>query len=415
MNYSNSLKYMNSFMPSSSSAPISPSRAALLCSLLGGVNRADAELNFIFIPSGAEGYAVGLMLESVIKREGYAVGRMTSEFGFDSRSMLSVNCAPAAIPDYNRAVAALKDAVLRSQEQGFLFEEASFALALLICRMIGCRYIILQGMSGDELDLSSLCAPYDIVVAPTAHSVQDPLVQVLCRAISQGTRAIVSGNQSMPVYTRISSACKGVGVTFTVKKNFKVNAISSLRLDFTYVATRSKGIDCTLRSPSLSLCECAMLTIETIQAMRNVGVTVKGKSIQEGLASVTSTGLFDVFSVSPLMLFDSAENAYEISSMLNTLDEVFGRERYTGLSLCVPEAIAGELARFENIKDLTVVGGALESYCGIAAENTVICKDASEAARVLREAMISGDDTLVFGSVAFSRAVKCELLRISGM
>ena len=116
MKYVNSLKYMNSFEPLAALSDISLSRTASLCELLGRVN---INIKSIFLPSGTAGYMTSVMLESVIKHEGYRVGRITSEFGFDCRKMVYIDGAQANIEDFNRAVAELKAKVISVADQKF--------------------------------------------------------------------------------------------------------------------------------------------------------------------------------------------------------------------------------------------------------------------------------------------------------
>ncbi len=403
MKYVNSLKYMNSFEPSSKPSDISLKRTALLCELLGRVN---INTKCIFIPGGSAGYATAVMLESVIKCEGYHVGRITSEFGFDSRKMVFIDGAPASIDDYNRAVAELKAKISAIADQQFLREEVYFALSLLLCKMNDCKYIILEGMSCKDYDLASLCAPFDIVIAPVAQEIDEPSVDAVCKAISEGARAIVSGNQKIPIYGKISSVAK-TGINVTAKKNFTVKSCSGIRLDFSY--GNREGY--SMRSPSVIQRDCAMLVIDTAQAMRRDGVKVQWSSIESGISSATCTGLFDTFSVSPLMLFDSASDAHGVSALLSTLDEVFGKDRFKDISVCVPVSAIPCLSLFEDIDTVTVVGADSLDVGEIGAQNLIFCKDLKEASKQLAAQMKNGKNVLAFGSVAFVTELKDELSR----
>ncbi len=405
MKYVNSLKYMNSFAPSESHSDISASRTAQLCELLGRVN---INTKSIFIPSGSTGYMTSVMLESVIKSEGYRVGRITSEFGFDCRKMVYIDGAPASIEDFNRAVAELKSKVISVPDQCFLREEAAFALSLLLCRMNDCRYIILEGMSSDSFDLSSLCAPYDIVIVPEIKDENDRELAVVCRAISQGSRAIVSANQKVTVYNKLATVAK-TGITVTAKKSFESWHISGLRQDFAY-GTR-EGY--TIKSPSIIGRESAMLVIDAALSIRRDGIKVQWSNIEAGLAVASNMGSFDVFSVSPLMVFDSACDADGVWAIKTTAEAVLGGGALEHVSLCAPISAIAAISRFEGIDKLIIVGDVkYDDISWISANSVVCCKTLKSAAKELNLNIKSGKNTVALGSVAFALELKEELTNL---
>ena len=153
MKYANSLKYMNSFPKASSKGEISTKRALELCMALGRVN---IGMRSICLSGDSAGHAIAIMLESVIKCSGHNLGRLTTVGGFDSRSSIFINGEIPPIEDYNLAVAELKSAVSKNPDMGYTKEETTFALGLLMCKMSGCEYVILEGMSGSEFSLDSI-------------------------------------------------------------------------------------------------------------------------------------------------------------------------------------------------------------------------------------------------------------------
>jgi len=405
MKYVNSLKYMNSFEPLAALSDISLSRTASLCELLGRVN---INIKSIFLPSGTAGYMTSVMLESVIKHEGYRVGRITSEFGFDCRKMVYIDGAQANIEDFNRAVAELKAKVISVADQKFSKEEAAFALSLLICRMNDCRYIILEGMSTESFDLASLCAPYDIVIVPEIKNVDDTDLSVVCRAISRGTRAIVSANQRLTVYNRLSGVSR-TGINLTAKQSFAVKNTSSIRLDFAYGNRDGYSI----KTPSVIGRECAMLVIDAAQAMRRDGVKVQWANIESGLAGAMNMGACDTFSVSSIMLFDSASDEHGIAMLISTIDEVFGKASLENISICAPADAVEVLSQFKTVDTLILVGENESRLSKVCAQSMIYCKDLKSAAKQLKSNIKNGKNTVALGSVAFALGLKEELSDIT--
>lgn len=403
MKYVNSLKFMNSF-PKTETEGISTSRAAELCSLLGKVNIGT---NSIFVSGGAWGHATAVMLESVIKAAGYKVGRISVAEGFDSRSIVYLDGAPAEIEDYNRGVAELKSATLKAPETSFGKEEASFTLALLLCKLHASDYVILEGMTTPEYDLSSLCAPYDLVVVPPINGEQDEACRIVCDAIKRGVREVVSGNQKKQIYDKISNACVGAGARLTVtsKQSFKTESVSGINLTFSYGERDGYSI----KTPSMLQRECAMLVIDSALAIRRSGIKLPWASITSGLSCATGTGCFEMFSASPLAIIDSAGTPDEIERLTATLDEVFKKNEPSEIAVCIP-ANAVELA--DSLGERRISKYIVFSPDGEPTnENLITCKTAKKCADEVFSMMCRGENVICFGSVGFALALRTELYK----
>ena len=402
MKYVNSLKFINSF-PTAEGEGISNARTLELCGLLGRVNIGT---NSIFVPGGAAGHATAVMLESVIKAAGYKVGRISLAEGFDSRSIAYLDGALAPIEDYNRGVAELKSATLKAEGIPFKREEACFALALLLCKLHASDYIILEGMSNTEYDLSSLCAPYDLVVIPAINGEREDVCKTVCDAIRHGVREVVSGNLKKQIYDKISNACVSAGARLTVtsKQSFKIESVSGIRLAFTYADREGY----TLKTPSITQRECAMLVIDSALAIRRNGIKLPWAAISSGLSCAAGTGCFEMVSASPLLIIDSAETLDELERLKATLDSVLGKDNPPEISLCFPQNAenAASFLHDRTVKKHVILSSSDEE---ISSEERIICKNVKECARELFSMMKRGEDVLCFGSVGFALALKAEL------
>lgn len=404
MKYVNSLKYMNSFEAAESLSQTSQKRMRELCIALGRVNVGTST---VFLPSGAAGHATAIMLESVIKSAGYRVGRITSVGGYDSRAIVYLDGEIAEIEEYNRAVAELKSVVLATDGEIYLREEASFALALLLCKMYGCEYIIFEGTSGDGYSFDAICAPYDLVVIPTVLDTEEISTKISCDAIRRGAREVISGNQKKVVYDMISSACVtgGVRLSFASKIGFEVEAVSSIKLGFSYCGRGGY----TVKSPSLLQRDCAMLVIESALAIRRDGIKLPWASISTGLATANGAYCFEVLSASPMVIVDSAKTVSEVALLFDTFDEVFGQEKTGEICVCIPAEVIGVFDTLGDRKpDLRVIVGELSDHL---VDDCAVCKNISEGAQEIVSLMKIGKDIVCFGSVSFALEIRTEIIK----
>ena len=409
MKYVNSLKYMNSFEPLGDISLVSQKRIRELCADIGRINVGTSG---IFLPSGQASHATAVMLEAVIKSAGYKVGRITSVGGFESRAVVYLDGEIAPIDEYNKSVAELKSAILKYTDEKYYKEEVSFVLALLLCKMRGCEFVIFEGLSGIGYSFDAVCAPYDLVLVPSIYESYTESSQIVCEAIRRGVREVVSGNQKRRIYDEISSACftGGVRLTFTSKQSFRIESVSSRGLSFTY----SDRSGYTLRSPSLVQRESAMLVIESALAIRRDGVKLPWASISAGLAAAQGTGCFETVSVSPIVIMDSSKNAEESAMLVLALDEVFGRNTATSFYICLPYQGKDALNSFDvkDIKGLIALGqidaAEYESSGAVLIEKESINDCAKEVLSLMKQ----GKNVLCLGSVEFACEMKGALHKL---
>ena len=321
MKYANSLKYINSFPRAGQIGDALPKRVGELCSRLGRVNLGTPA---ICLPDGGGGHSCAIMLESVIKASGHSVCRISAACGYDSRASILINGEIALIDDYNKAVFAIKSAVAKDPESGLLYEEVVFALGLLLCKMSGCEYVLLEGLTNKDVALDSICAPYDLIVMPSVYDVASGEEQIdyLCEAIRRGTREVISGNQKSEIYNRILNACalSGTRLGIPAKALFEVGEITSRSITFSYGGRSGYS----LKSPSYVLRDSAMTVIECALALRRKGVKMPWSGISAGLAAANNMCAFDIISVSPRIIIDSAANVEECELLIKTGVDIFG-------------------------------------------------------------------------------------------
>ena len=402
MKYSNSLKYMNGFPEAGAMSEMSVKRVLELCLALGKVN---VGLRCVCLPEGSSGHAVAVMLESVIKSSGHSIGRITSVRRFDSRSSIYIDGEIPSIVDYNAAVAELKNAVKKNPDAGYTREETTFVLGLLLCRMCGCEYVILEGLSGKDYSLDAVCAPYDLIVMPTVYDndSSSDKVKVLCDAVRRGTREVVSGNQKSEIYNAISNACaiSGVRLYIPVKAQFEVDEVAARKLTFSY--SGREGF--SLRSPSYLLRDCAITVIESALALRRGGVKLPWSDITTGLSSASETCCFDMIAISPLLLIDSASSPDEAAMLIKTAEATLGEDALRGVAIAIPEDAEGIEKAFADKETSRVM--VLSAVAGSECFDTMK-KLASEVVSLWRQ----GTGVLCLGGVGFALDIKNEILKL---
>lgn len=406
MKYANSLKYIDSFHSASSGEGISVKRISELCASLGQINRG---VRFIHVPEGVAGHGCAVLLESIIKTAGYRIGRILCPHNLDSRKAVFVDGEIPSIEDYNKCVAEVKSKVNKNYESEYCKEEIVFSLSLLLCRLGGCEFIILEGT--DRLD--RVCAPYELTVIPTVYDTDRGIEKVsrLCDAVRCGTREVVSGNQRSDIYNYISNVCapSGQRLFIPVKAQFEVVEQSSRRLVFNY-----NGRDgFCLKTPSLIMRDCAMTVIEAIMAIRREGIRIPVSSMLAGIEAAGCCDSFEVISYTPTVITDNSVQPDEVCLMYKTFCEIFGEDKT--FSVCIPAKSCEEIERLlasvpeDKINKILVCGHNydLKEY---HSKQVSVCRTHKDAAKILSADKDFDSIWICFGG-DFPQRVKSEMIK----
>lgn len=409
MKYVNSLKYIDKFKRASAGEAISAKRISELCISLGQINRG---VRFIHVPAGAAGHGCGILLESVIKEAGYKVGRIVSPERSDSRSCVFVGGEIPSIEDYNKCVAEIKSKVERNYETEFFYEEIIFVLSLLLCRLFGCEFVILEGT--DRFD--RVCAPFELTVIPTVYDAKNAMEKIarLCDAIRCGTREVVSGNQRSDVYNYISNVCapSGQRLFIPVKAQFALIEQSSRRIVFNY-----NGRDgFVLKTPSLIMRDCVLTVIEAIMAIRREGIRIPISAMIAGIESAGCADCFEMVSYTPTVIADNAASPDEVSLMYKTYCEIFGERKF---SVCLPAESEHEmqalLSQIPTDKlERIIVCGHNYDMSSYQDRSVTVCRTHKDAARIIFSDRDPDSSWICFGGDA-SQRVKSEIIKFASM
>ena len=379
MKYVNSLKYIDGFRLASAGDGVSLKRIAELCLSLGQINRG---VRFIHVPEGVAGHGCALLLEGIIKAAGYRIGRICSTRGLDSRASVFVGGEIPSIEDYNKCVAEIKSKVNKNYESECCREEIIFVLSLLLCRLSGCEFIILEGT--ERFD--RVCAPFELAIIPTVYDTERATEKIhrLCDAVRCGTREVVSGNQRSDIYNYISTVCapSGQRLFIPAKAQFELVEQSSRKIVFNY-----NGRDgFCLKTPSLIMRDCAMTSIEAIMAIRREGIRIPVSAMLSGIESAGSCGSFEIISYTPTVITDNSAESDEVCLMYKTFCEIFGEDKK--FSVCIPAESNAEMEKLlssipdEKINKILVCGHNydLNEY---HSKSVSVCRTYKDASKII--------------------------------
>lgn len=330
MNYKETMEYLASIQ----SYGIVPGLESIreLCRRLG--NPQDS-LQFVHI-AGTNGKGSTLAYISVIlKNAGYRVGRYISPVIFEYRERIQVNLRPitkAALCEGVKLVRQCCDAMVA---EGFPHPtpfEVETALAFWYFREQKCDIVVLETGMGGLNDATNLITTTLVAVLASismdhmkflGNSLEEIAAQK-AGIIKTGCR-VVSMKQSPSAMEVIRKTAEKKGCLLQIADGETAAhiryGVEKQRFDYKGM----KGLE--IRLAGKFQIDNAVLAIETVNALQELGFQITEKVLRKGLADTVWKGRFTVLSRKPYFIADGAHNEDAARKLANSIEFYFTNKR----------------------------------------------------------------------------------------
>ncbi len=342
MTYVNAIKYISAH----SDILPSPERMRLLCRYLGDPQR---QIKFVHIAGSSGKTSCSYMLSSIINEAGYKVGSLTDSFVKEQRELISVNCSPVSYDCFAKhvgSVAKMAEKMANDINSVAVSDQSSDTSDSSPRHKITKN--LLEGKIPPEPAAAEIiCAAAflafleegcDIAILECGESradptgiIDSPLVSVICGnsfteeqlrtstgIIRRGTREVVTSAPAGEAYSAILVSCVRAGSRLTVpaKAELTVTSLSLTSQTFEY-----RGKTYTIPTSSEYQLTNALVAIEAVYALRRTGVSLRGENVSKGVSSARVPLRFEIFSVTPTIIFDCPKSDSDTLAFLDSLQK----------------------------------------------------------------------------------------------
>ncbi|OGN94596.1 MAG: hypothetical protein A2Y89_05215 [Chloroflexi bacterium RBG_13_51_18] len=279
------------------------------------------------------------MAASMLKSAGYRTGLYTSPHLLSYTERIQVDCRNISEEDWTRLVELIKPHVEAENALGDLGELTTFeiytAMAFLHFQRVKADWQVIEVGLGGRLDATNVIQPEVCVITSISYDHTDVLGNTLAKIAGEKAGIIKAGSvvvcapQFPEAMAVIENVCRekdvqlvkvGRDVTWELR-NFNTEGQSF----------RVKGLksEYDLWIPLLGefQIENAANAIAAMEILTEKGAKVSSTSIVEGLKQTNWPGRMQVLKQSPLVVVDSAHNAYSMQRMAEALKGYFTYER----------------------------------------------------------------------------------------
>lgn len=348
MTYVNAIKYIKAH---SEGVP-SPERMRMLCRYLSDPQR---QLKFVHFAGGSGKTSCAEMLSVILGESGYNIGMLLTSFVKEEREMISIGnkyishnefakCVESVAAASAKMKADIKiaaeetdDAISESQSdimpqqrpkitknllEGKISPEPTAseiicAAAFLAFRENDCNICLLE-CGESRADPTGIIDP-PLVAVVCGGTLSEEQLRTGSGIIRRGTREVVTSVTLGESYSAILDACVRVGCRLTVPA----------RAELHHINFGLSGRSFDYRGKNYVIPHCAeyqltnaLIVIETVYALRRTGVALHSEDVARGIGEARIPLRFELFSVSPAIIFDCPRSSSDVAVSLEALSKI---------------------------------------------------------------------------------------------
>ncbi|MBE6535332.1 MAG: hypothetical protein E7677_01745 [Ruminococcaceae bacterium] len=400
MTYLNAKKYL-------AGAPehADESRLAELLLLLGNPQK---RLKFLRL-AGSNGKTVcGQMLAEVLAKTQHQVGFLRMPVGDEPRENILINNKPISFSDFARLVDTVKHTLIESDLTP-TSAEIFLAVALLAFKESNCALTIIESKHHGNDPSINLPSPFAAIICGTLPDNDEAEISRIRTFVSRDIEEIISAPQNPHAYKAISDICYSANCRLTLpsRNALTVDRSTFMGADFSYKSEKYRLNVCGVFQVSN-----ALLAIEGLEMLSRKGFAVDTAAIREGLSRLRLAAKFEVLSVSPLIIVDSAHSSAAIPTTCDALVEL-GSNSIKGISLCLPSSDL--IAEYSTA--LTVRGFEIaETYTSDTnCDGAYVFKTPKSFVKQALPSLDKSSTLLISGDSSFVLPIRHELLNTLGI
>lgn len=330
MNYKEAMEYVEARQKKGSVYGLAGMRR--LCGLLGDP---QDQLKFVHIAGTNGKGSVLAYVSTILQTAGYRVGRYISPTIFDYRERFQIGgkwMTQSAFCAYLEKVKAMAE---RMEAEGMphpTMFEIETAIAFLYFLEEKCDIVVLETGLGGNLDATNvirtpLCAVFASISRDHMALLGDTLEEIAKQkaGIIKEHCQVVSCVQKPEVMRVLEETAAAYGCGFTAAGTVRASRVR-------YGLTKQRFCYGKYRDLEIALAGCcqienAVVAVEVINSLQNVGFAVSDSQLRRGLARTKWPGRFSVMGKRPLFVVDGAHNEDAAAKLAESIQFYFTNKR----------------------------------------------------------------------------------------
>lgn len=397
--------------------------------LLNVFDRPDEGLKFIHIAGTNGKGTTGYLIEHVLSRSGYRVGRFLSPAVFDEREIILVNEKLVYKTIWAKYLTEIIEKVESNNLKATAFE-IEFVLSLLIFKEKKCEIIILECGMGGKLDATNAIkgSLIDVITSISVdhrNFLGDTLKDISLHKfgiLSKNSKNVVLAIQSDDVseyfdeYIKESDFCD-LNIVRVNKKDLKTDHLVVFD-NIVNVIDYKKYNNLLLSLPGAYQTENSVTVLEVLEILKKEGFNIWDDKIYEGFKDSYWPGRFEIIKKEHTYILDGAHNMDAVGRLFENISLYFTNRKLIYIMGMYKDKDYREVIEFcaPKAKAIVTVSAKDKKRCVEAFElgkafseynpNVTGADSYNEALEMAELLADKNDIILVFGSLSFLGDIK---------
>ncbi|MDP4152633.1 MAG: folylpolyglutamate synthase/dihydrofolate synthase family protein [Bacillota bacterium] len=319
MNYQEALSYIHSRPRMSKKLGVDNIRA-----VLKRLDDPQKKLKFIHIAGTNGKGSTAAMTESVLHAAGYKTGLFISPFIDEFNERIQINRENISDGDLARITTYVSEAVQKAESEEDISPVSEFEIvtAVGLCYFVEqqCDFVVLEVGMGGRLDSTNVI---DTPLVSVITSISFDHMQFLGDTLSKiaGEKCgIIKDNGITVMYPLQDDEVVGVVKKYADEKKNRLvvpelKEVSVKKESIKGTKFSYKGLNLTCPLAGAHQVNNCVTAIETLLALRGLGVKISDDQIRRGIASTRFAGRLEIVKEKPVVLFDGGHNPDGISKL----------------------------------------------------------------------------------------------------
>ena len=291
-------------------------------------NHPEKDLKFIHIAGTNGKGSVAEMMNNILIKCGYKVGKFISPHLSKYNERISINSINISDEEVEKLVLKIKPKIDKYEKENnhkVTFFELETTMAILYFYENKCDFVVLETGLGGMYDCTNVVNPLVSIITSIGYdhmqilgNTLEEIAEQKAGIIKENSDTICVAQDEIVVNEIIENTCKEKNNTLhEIKKEDILNySYNNEFQKFDYKNYKDILINLKGKKQVYN----ASICIECVEILKNKSYKIDEKNVREALKTVIHKGRFETINNNPLMIYDGAHNKPAIENFVNTVN-----------------------------------------------------------------------------------------------
>ena len=298
-------------------------------------NHPEKDLKFIHIAGTNGKGSVAEMMNNILIKCGYKVGKFISPHLSKYNERISINSKNITDEEIEKLILKIKPKIDKYEKENnhkVTYFELETTMAILYFCENKCDFVVLETGLGGMYDCTNVVSPLVSIITSVGYDHMQILGNTLEEIAEQKAGIIKENSETIYVEQNETKVNEIIKNTCEEKNNtlhlIKKEDISNYSYDNNFQKFDYKKYkDILINLKGEKQIYNASICLECVEMLKDKSYEIDEKSVREALKTVIHKGRFETINENPLIIYDGAHNKPAIENLVNTINMYYKKEK----------------------------------------------------------------------------------------